>query len=133
MPPIPFLALADVLLIHHDQIARYGGLGAVRDFGLLSSAVAQPAATFSGEYLHTDLFEMAAAHTYYICQDHPFADGNKRTALASALVFLDINGVEIEDPKQRLYSAMMGVASGKKTKRDIANLLRQLGSAAPAQ
>jgi death-on-curing protein len=133
MPAIRFLTLADVLLIHNDQIAKYGGLGAVRDFGLLSSAVAQPPAMFSGEYLHTDLFEMAAAYAYYICQGHPFADGNKRTALASALVFLDINGVEIEDPSGKLYSAMMGVASGKKTKRVIADLLRQLGSAAPGE
>jgi death-on-curing protein len=74
---------------------------------------------------------MAAAYAYHVCQDHPLVDGNKRTALASALVFLDINGVEIEDPKGRLYSAMMGVASGKKTKRDIADLLRRLGSAKP--
>ena len=130
MPGVRFLTLADVLLIHNDQIKRYGGLGVVRDFGLLSSAVSQPAATFSGEYLHTDLFEMAAAYAYHICRDHPFADGNKRTALASALVFLDINGVEIEDPSGKLYSAMMGVASGKKTKRTVADLLRKLASAA---
>jgi len=130
MPLVRFLTLADVLLIHNDQIARYSGLGAARDFGLLSSAVAQPAAMFSGEYLHSDLFEMAAAYAYHICQDHPFADGNKRTALAAALVFLDINGVEIADPGGKLYSAMIGVASGTKTKRAVAELLQKLASAA---
>lgn len=110
MPVVRFLTLADVLL--------------------MSSAVSQPAATFSGEYLHTNLVEMAAAYVYHLCQDHPFADGNKRTALAAALVFLDINGVQIEDPSGKLYSAVIGVASGKKTKRAIADLLRKLASAA---
>ena len=88
-----FLTLVEVVTILQDQITRYGGEYGIRDMGLLSSAIAVPQATFAGERLHTDLFEMAAAYAFHICQNHPFLDGNKRVGLAAALVFLDLNGV----------------------------------------
>jgi death-on-curing protein len=71
-----FLSLGDVIEIHRDQIARYGGDPGIRDLGLLQSAVAIPAAGFGGRFLHTDLFEMAAAYLFHISQNHPFIDGN---------------------------------------------------------
>ncbi len=82
MPEPCFLTLAEVIEIHVDQIKRYGGRQGIRDFGLLESALAQPEASFGGEWLHRDVYEMAAAYAYHICQNHPFIDGNKRTALA---------------------------------------------------
>ena len=85
----------------------------MRDINLLSSAIAMPLASFSNNYLHTNIYEMAAAYTFHMCQHHPFVDGNKRTALASALVFLDMNGISISDPSGRLYDSMMSLASGK--------------------
>ena len=85
-----------------------------------------PSASFEGKYLHKGLFEQAAAYAFHICQNHPFIDGNKRTALAAALVFLDLNGIEIDDPEEQLYSLMMEVADGQKKKVDIAQLLRLL-------
>jgi death-on-curing protein len=121
-----FLTLAEAVEIHADQIHRYGGQASVRDLGLLESALAQPEASFSGEWLHADRYEMAAAYSYHLCQNHPFIDGNKRTALAAALVFLELNGVSILDPRGRLKTAMFRIASGKMSKVDFAKLLRKL-------
>lgn len=121
-----FLTLSEVLTILQDQITRYGGEFGVRDLGLLSSAVSVPRAEFGGETLHADLFEMAAAYAFHICQNHPFIDGNKRVALASALVFLDLNGVSISDPEGKLYEMMMAVAESKLGKPDITKVFREL-------
>lgn len=124
-----FLSLADVVRIHVDQVERYGGWAGIRDPGLLQSALAMPRASFGGEWLHRDLYEMAAAYAFHLCQNHPFVDGNKRTALACALVFLELNGISIEDPEDpeaRLYDAMMAVASGSLDKLGLAGVLRAL-------
>ena len=126
MKDIIFLTLSEVVEIHADQIVRYGGSGGIRDISLLSSAVAMPFASFSGDYFHGDIYEMAAAYAFHICRNHPFADGNKRTALASALVFLDMNGKRITDETGKLYDAMMSLASGQLRKAEIANILRSL-------
>lgn len=108
---IRFLTLAEIAAIHNNQIELYGGKGGIRDVSLLSSAAAVPESSFDGKYIHDDIFEMAAAYAFHICRDHPFIDGNKRTALAAALVFLDFNGVEIEDKKDFLYNAIMNTAT----------------------
>ena len=121
-----FLTLAEVVDIHADQITRYGGQDGVRDFGLLESALAQPEASFAGEWLHDGLHGMAAAYAYHLCQNHPFIDGNKRTALACALVFLELNGLGVRDPQGRLKNAMLSIASGTMQKPDVAQLLRKL-------
>jgi death-on-curing protein len=94
---IRFLSVDEVVQLHEDQIRPYGGASGLRDISLLESAVAQPAATFEGRDLHPDLIDKAAAYAFHLCCDHPFVDGNKRVALASALVFLDLNGVEVTD------------------------------------
>ena len=119
--------MSEVLTILQDQIRRYGGRYAVRDPALLSSALAMPSTSFEGKLLHVDIYEQAAAYAYHLCQNHPFVDGNKRTALATALVFLELNGMEIDDPKEELYYMMMQVATGKQSKQDIASLLTRLG------
>lgn len=121
---IRHLTLADLLQLHADQIGRYGGDPALRDQGLLESALAQPAATFSGQLLHADLFEMAAAYMFHIVRNHPFADGNKRTGLMAALVFLDDNGVQIDAPKGSLYELTIGVATSAVGKAEIAAFFR---------
>jgi death on curing protein len=115
-----FLSMEDVLSLHADQIALYGGELGVRDLGLLESAVTQPQATFDGEYLHKDIFEMAAAYMFHIVQNHPFLDGNKRTGAVAALVFLDINGIEIDVPKGSLYDLTISVATGQTNKQQLA-------------
>jgi death-on-curing protein len=118
--------MGEALLILQDQIRRYGGAYGVRDPDLLSSALAMPSATFEGKYLHRDLYEQAAAYAFHICQNHPFVDGNKRAALASALVFLALNGIELEDPKEELYQLMMNVCGKGKGKADIAAVFRRM-------
>jgi len=121
---VDFLQIEDVLLIQADQVNLYGGACGVRDMGLLDSAVANPQAAFGGEFIHADIFEMAAAYVFHIVQNHPFLDGNKRTGLAAALVFLDTNGIQIEAPKGSLYDLTIAVATGQAGKAEIAEFFR---------
>ena len=119
-----FLDLAQVIAIHRDQIERYGGRPGIRDLGLLEAAVAMPSATFDGDYLHRDLFEMAAAYLFHIVQDHPFVDGNKRTGTVAAVVFLALNGIEFDADEDALVDAVMSVASGRPGKAEVAEFFR---------
>jgi len=86
-----------VKAIHEEVLAAHGGSLGLRDAALLESAVAAPQATYGGEALLKDVVEIAAAYLFYLCSNHPFVDGNKRTALASCLVFLEANG-RLPDP-----------------------------------
>ena len=120
-----FLSLEEVLLIHSDQVDLYGGAPGVRDLNLLESAIAQPQATYGGNLLHGDLFEMAAAYLFHIVQNHPFVDGNKRTGAVAALAFLALNGTEIDAPKGSIYDLTMSVATGRIGKREITEFFRK--------
>jgi death-on-curing protein len=86
------LTAAAVVGIHAEVLKAHGGRPGLRDATLLESAVAAPQATFEGEPLLADPIEIAAAYLFYLCRNHPFVDGNKRTALAACLVFLAANG-----------------------------------------
>lgn len=112
--------------MHKDQIDRYGGAHSIRDMGLVSSAVALPQAGFGGAFLHGSLFSMAAAYAYHVSENQPFLDGNKRTGLACALVFLELNGVRVDDPGSKLYEAMIKVGSRRMAKDGFAALLERL-------
>ncbi|HEX8169979.1 MAG TPA: type II toxin-antitoxin system death-on-curing family toxin [Thermoanaerobaculia bacterium] len=118
-----FLTRAEILAIHERQIARYGGSSGIRDVNLLESARANVEATFGGEFLHETLFAMAAAYLYGICRNHPFIDGNKRTALACALVFVRLNGYRIVADADELYDLVIAVAEGRVTKDDVTSFL----------
>jgi death on curing protein len=121
-----FLDIDDVLEMHADQIAEHGGSEGVRNRGLLESALAQPMAQFGGQFLNEDLFEMAAALHISLVSNHPFIDGNKRTALLATLTFLDINGFVIERPCQALTDMTLQVAEGTVNKAGVTKLLRDL-------
>ena len=121
-----FLTVSDVLALHSDQIREFGGSDGLRDQGALESAVAQASATYEGRHLHAELFEKAAAYAFHIAENHPFVDGNKRTALNAAIVFLGLNGFDVVDKDGRLYDAMMSVAIGKLSKGQMAALLEQV-------
>ncbi len=123
---IRFLSLGEVLYIHENQIELYGGSPEVWDTALLESALAQPSATYCAEFLHEGLFLKAAAYLFHICQNHPFADGNMRTALAAALVFLDLNGVDVADPEEKLFDLVVATARGEVSKEQIAATLQNL-------
>ena len=120
-----FLTLDEVLAIHADQIRRYGGRTGLRDIGVLQSALGMPEATFAGEFLHGTVFEMAAAYLFHIARNHPFVDGNKRTALMCALVFIGLSGLRVEAESEALYELVDGVAAGSIGKAEVAVFLRQ--------
>lgn len=120
-----FLTLDEVLAIHADQVRCYGGRTGLRDLGLLQSALGMPETTFEGEFLHGTLFEMAAAYLFHVARNHPFVDGNKRTALMCALVFLGLNGWRLEADAEALYELVEGVAGGPVAKADLAVFLSQ--------
>ncbi len=126
-----FLDLADVLLIHEEQLARYGGSAGLRDEGLLESAIGMPQATFGGAFVHEDLFAMAAAYAFHIAENQPFVDGNKRTGVLAAVVFLELNGFVVEEPPSGFYGAMIAIAERRLTKDGLADLLRKWSNPLP--
>jgi len=81
-----------VKAIHREVLQAHGGSAGIREEGLLDSAVAAPQATMMGKPMFSEPVEVAAAYLFYLCRNHPFIDGNKRTALATCLVFLYENG-----------------------------------------
>ena len=87
---IKHLSTEAVLAIHEQVLSAHGGGAGLRDRALLESAVAAPKARFGGEPIISDVVELAAAYLFYLCKNQPFVDGNKRTALASCLVFFRI-------------------------------------------
>ena len=121
-----FLTLEQVLFIHNEQIKRLGGSAGIRDMGLLQSALAMPEAGFGGQFLHQDLFEMAAAYLFHLALNHPFIDGNKRVAAMAADVFLELNGFSLPPSKENLFENLtLEVAQGKVEKHEIAAFFRK--------
>ena len=121
---ITFLEVGQVLTIHAVQVRRHGGSDGVRDPGMLESAVEMPRAGFGDQYLHEDLFEMAAAYAFHIVMNHPFVDGNKRTGFHTAVVFLDLNGWRLNLDDNTAYELVIGVCEGTITKKALAEALR---------
>lgn len=120
-----------VLAIHEEVLAAHGGMGGLRDRALLESAVAAPQASFGGEPLIQDPIEIAGAYLFYLCRNHPFVDGNKRTALASSLVFLDANDLlpDRGAPMRRIDDwelLVLDVASSKLDREQTSRRLRAL-------
>ncbi|HBL18863.1 MAG: hypothetical protein A2X36_12170 [Elusimicrobia bacterium GWA2_69_24] len=120
-----FLSLAEVLEFHEDLLRSFGGKPGIRDLALLESAVVMPQSGSGQEYFHEFPFGMAAAYAYHIAQNHAFVDGNKRTALATALVFLEINGHPVLGGEAELEAATRRVASGKLDKDGFASILEK--------
>jgi len=119
LPTPNFVSKSMVLSIHARQIERFGGTPGVRDEGLLESALAQPQATFGGQFLHPTISEQAAAYLYHIAMNHPFIDGNKRTAFAVTDTFLRLNGCALNLTDDRAYDLVMRVARGTMTKEEL--------------
>lgn len=119
-----FLTLAEVLEIHQDQLNRYGGRSGIRDLDLLKSALAMPQAGMGEEYFHADIMEMAAAYLFHVVRNHPFVDGNKRAGAVAALVFLVLNGIDIEAEEAEFEHLVRRVAESEADKNEIAAFLR---------
>lgn len=107
------LSLEQILLIHEDQINRYGGSHGLRDIALLESAVYRSQATFGGIDLYQSTFEKAGALVHSLLLNHPFVDGNKRTAIASMLIFLEINGYIFNVTQKVLVSTALSIENKK--------------------
>ncbi len=125
MDGFEFLDLDRVLRTHRSLIEAYGGTDGVRDVGLLLSAIAMPQSSFGGQFLHKDVFEMAAAYHYHIVQNHPFIDGNKRTGAAAAIIFLAMNDIDIDADEDGLVALTLAVARGNADKSEIADFFRK--------
>lgn len=123
---IIFLDVEDMLEIHALRISLYGGDPGLRDTGLLESAVAQPMASFGGEYLHAFPYDMAAAYLFHIVMNHPFIDGNKRTGAACGLAFLRMNDLPLATDISGLVEMTLAVAQGQAGKAEIAAFLRRI-------
>ena len=126
---ILYLDLKHMVGIHDALIERYGGTKGLRDEGLLDSAISQPAQSVFGEEMFPTLFSKCSAYAYFISENQPFLDGNKRTAIASALTFLRLNGYDIKLPlgkaNQVLYELMMEVANKKMSRDELADWFRK--------
>ncbi len=121
---VRFLRIEIILAIHDDQIRLYGGAYGLRDAAGLDAAFHMPQAQFSGQFLHSTIFQMAAAYGFHLCQNHPFLDGNKRTAGMAMFTFLKLNGLEPVATESDYYAVMMAVASGNMTKEELADWLQ---------
>lgn len=107
-----YLSAEQVLFIHARLIAETGGEHGVRDIGLLQSAIARPRATFDKEDLYKDIAHKAAALLESLINNHPFIDGNKRTGITAAMLFLKINGFAFSISNEELMSFTLSVANG---------------------
>src|SRR6266851_6838485 len=130
---IRFLSETIVLAIHDDQVRLYGGVYGVQDDARLDAALHMPQAQFGGEFLHPTIFHMAAAYGFHLCQNHPFIDGNKRTAGMIMFTFLRLNGLEPVASELDYYSTMMAVASGQMSKEELVAWVQTVVRGAPPE
>ena len=119
-----YLTPEQVLFIHARLVAETGGEPGVRDLGLLSSAVSRPQAVFDGNELYPDIFHKAAALLESLVNNHPFVDGNKRTGITAAAMFLQINSYSLTASNQELESFVLSIASGRQTIDSIMDWLK---------
>jgi death-on-curing protein len=122
---IIFLTIEQVIEIHDYYIAEFGGLSGVKHQGLLESAVEMPRMSAFGEFLHKDIYEMGAAYLFHLIQNHPFHDGNKRTAGMATIQFLESNRLELTFLDKDYIELVSNVAKGNLDKKQIADFFRE--------
>src|SRR3954463_2381895 len=115
---------AVVAAIHSRQLAEHGGLDGVRDSGMLSSALARPKNAFAYSQPNLDHPALAAAYAFGIVKNHPFVDGNKRTAYVLCRTFLKLNGYDIDATDVEKYQVFLGVADGTIAESQLADWIR---------
>ncbi len=122
------LTASGVRVIHEQVLAAHGGAPGIREAALLESAVAAPQATMMGQPLISDPIEVAAAYLFYLCRNHPFVDGNKRTALAACLVFLEANRLLPSEklPIDEWEGFVLDIAASRLDRDQTTKRLRQL-------
>lgn len=120
-----FITITRVLVIHSYSVKRYGGSQGIRDLGLVESAVARPQSGFGGEYLYKNIFDMAAALLQSLLKNHPFVDGNKRTALFSTGVFMKLNGYKLKNTHKEEVEFAVKVDNQNLTLEEISSWLKE--------
>jgi death-on-curing protein len=120
------LSVEIVREIHAEALKKFGGLEGTRDENLLASAVLTPQSTFGGKSPYADIVEVAAAYLFYICGNHPFLDGNKRTAMMATIVFLRLNGIEPPPDSEQWEKFVLDVAASKLDRDGTTRRLRGL-------
>lgn len=112
-----------VLTMHEEQVREHGGSHGVRDEGLMASALARPQQLFHyGD--KADIFDLAAAYGFGVAKNHPFVDGNKRTAFQCMFVFLGLNGIEITATEEDTVLTILGLADGSLSEKALATWLK---------
>jgi death-on-curing protein len=124
MAQIVWLLEETVIAIHHRQISEHGGSEGLRDEGLFASALARTQNVLAYAQPPLDLAALAAAYAYGIARNHPFVDGNKRTALVAARTFLLLNGVNLEANQDEKYLTFLQLAQGTLTEEQLADWIR---------
>lgn len=123
---VSHLTVDSVQEIHAEAIATFGGSVGIRELALLESAVAAPQASSGGESPYTSVAEIAAAYLFFLCRNHPFLDGNKRTALGACIVFLRLNGIEPLADSQAWEDLTLDVAASRIDREETTKRLRGL-------
>jgi death-on-curing protein len=123
------LSVETVREMHAEALRRFGGSDGVRDENLLASAVLTPQSSFGGRSPYSDLVEIAGAYLFYLCGNHPFVDGNKRTAMMAAIVFLRLNEIEPAPDSDEWERLVLDVASSKCDRDETTRRLRKLVTA----
>jgi len=122
-----------VLVYHDEQLAEHGGVPGIRHEGLLESALARPRNLAAYSTKRPTLFELAAAYAYGLARNHPFIDGNKRTALLVALTFLEVNGIRFHAEQDDAYLTFEALAAGRISEKELATWLSRNSTKSPVR
>ena len=122
---ISFLTIEDVIVIHEKMLDIGGGSSGLRDIELLYSALGRPKSSFSGTYLYPSIYKMGASLLHSLANNHPFIDGNKRTAFFSTALFLRKNDIEIKTNTEEITSLMIQVTTKDLSIKNIADWFKQ--------
>ena len=110
--------------MHKRQISEHGGIDGIRDEGLLFSALSRPE-NLNAYGENADVSALAASYAYGIAKNHPFLDGNKRTAMVVAITFLNLNGFDFDAPAPDIYTLFLGLAEGLVEEEELAEWIRE--------
>ena len=121
---IVYISLEDLLVIHADQVERYGGSHGIREIRLIESALFRPQSSFGGEDLYPTILEKVAVLAYSLLPNHAFVDTNKRTAMATLLAFLELNNCPLVCSQQQLIDAAIAIEDKTWEKEEIAQWLK---------
>jgi death-on-curing protein len=119
-----YLSIEQVIFIHKRSIEKFGGIYGIRDKGMLEAAISRPQATFGGKDLYSDIYSKAAALGHSILLNHPFLDGNKRTAFTSMDLFLQENGLIITASDDECETLVLNVVKKTYNDRELAEWLK---------